>query len=506
MASQVQVIGPNSVPGTAFTTILLADDIQPGEEPSYELCKLIYLYHPLGQKMVEAPIRMAQFKPRDVVVPDSPEDVVKDQFLKEWEEFGTEAHIANLATLARVYGIATVGLLHKNKDPDKEIDFWELANADVAVNVWDPLNTAGSLVLNQDPNAIDFLKWQNVRVAGKTYHRSRTCVLMNEKPIYISFTSSSFGFVGRSVYQRALFPLKSFIRSMFTDDLVATKAGVLIAKIKPPGSIIDNLISSVFGQRREMVKEAQTYNVISIGTDEEIESLNLQNIDGAMKQARDNILENIASADDMPAKILKAETFAEGFGEGTEDAEYIAKYVDQKREWMKPAYVFFTKIVQHRAWNEDFYKTIQAQYPEEYKGVDYKVAFYKWQKSFSASWPSLREEPESEKIKVDDVRLKAVIAAVQVLEPLLDPENKAVLIEWVADIFNSIKRLFPDPLELDFDALREYEPEVQPGAEPKPGHPFAAQDSVHRAVEQLNDAIARLPEKVKPKQRLRITG
>jgi hypothetical protein len=61
----------------------------------------------------------------------------------------------------------------------------------------------------------------------------------------------------------------------------------------------------------------------------------------------------------MPAKILEEETFAEGFGEGTEDAKYIARFINRFRVSMNPRYQFFDKIVQYRAWNKDFYKTIQ---------------------------------------------------------------------------------------------------------------------------------------------------
>ena len=117
---------------------------------------------------------------------------------------------------------------------------------------------------------------------------------MNEEPIYIHYTSSAFGFVGRSVYQRALFPLKSFIQSMITDDMVTRKAGVLIAKIKPAGSIIDKTMAAMTGLKRNILKDAETNNVISIGQDDSVEAINMQNTDTAMTVARKNLLENIA--------------------------------------------------------------------------------------------------------------------------------------------------------------------------------------------------------------------
>jgi len=37
------------------------------------------------------------------------------------------------------------------------------------------------------------------------------------------YTQAAFGFVGRSVYQRPLYPLKSFVQTMITDDLGGAK-------------------------------------------------------------------------------------------------------------------------------------------------------------------------------------------------------------------------------------------------------------------------------------------
>jgi hypothetical protein len=108
---------------------------------------------------------------------------------------------------------------------------------------------------------------------------------------------------------------------MITDDMVTLKSGVLIAKMKPPGGIIDQVMQLAASLKRSIVQEAQVGNVISVGQEDSIETLNMQNIDGAYGMARRNILENIALSADMPAKILNAETFAEGFGEGTEDAK-----------------------------------------------------------------------------------------------------------------------------------------------------------------------------------------
>ena len=66
-------------------------------------------------------------------------------------------------------------------------------------------------------------------------------------------------------------PLKSYLKTLTADDMIATKAGVIVAKIKTPGSMVDNVMATAFGQKRNVVKEAEVGNVINVGVDEAIE-------------------------------------------------------------------------------------------------------------------------------------------------------------------------------------------------------------------------------------------
>ena len=510
----VNITGSNL--GNALQSLLLADDIVPGSDPSYQLAKTIYLYHPLGAKLTELPIKMAQSQPRTIAIPiPGLEDRIRQKFVDEWKALGADGHILATASLGRCYGIAAVAVKAEGVPDEQPVDYKKLWQQTLTFNVYDPLNVAGSLVLDQDPNAMDFQHVVNIAVAGRAYHRSRSCVFMNERPIYIAFTSSAFGFVGRSVYQRVLFPLKSFVQTLVTDDMVVRKAGVLVAMLKAAGSIIDNVMQTMFGVKRNLIKEAETNNVISVGSDDKIETLNMQNLDGAYGLARKNILENIAAgADDMPAKLLNAETFAEGFGEGTEDAKHVAAYIDRIREQLGPLYAFFTEITMYRAWNPEFFKLIQGEFPTEMGNVSYNEAFYKWKNAFSATWPSLITEPPSEEIKVDDVKLKAAIALLQVLAPMMDPESLGRLIEWAADQFNELKVLFPgSPLMLDTDAIIANAVEKAEQAktaaleEPSEPKPFAAADSqpavtaYHEAVDTLLSGFKERADRVRGQRR-----
>jgi hypothetical protein len=449
--------------GSNLANLLLCEDLQPGAEPSYQACKTIYLYHPLGSKMVDAPLKMAQSQSREITVPGAPKAVV-EAFIAQWAKDKADENIFQTASVARTYGIGSVVMGAVGKPANVALDVEGLAKLDLYFNVADPLNTAGSLVLSQDPNSPLYQKHTEVTISGMTYHRSRSCVIMNEKPVYIAYTDSAFGFVGRSVYQRAFFPLKTFVQSMITDDMVTQKVGLLVVKLAPPGGIIDSIMLGFAALKRQMLNGARTGNVISISAgspsqnDEEITSLNLMNIDGAGGWARTNVLKNIATAADMPAVLLENETLTEGFGEGTEDAKIIAGYIDGVRKWLAPLYDFFDPIVMRRAWNEEFYETIKVRFPEAYKGVSYQQAFYQWSNAFKAIWPNLLKEPESEAVQTEKVKYEAIVGVLETMVPEVDPMNKALLFKWAADNLNQNELMFSTPLELDWEALAAYEP------------------------------------------------
>jgi hypothetical protein len=107
----------------------------------------------------------------------------------------------------------------------------------------------------------------------------------------------------------------------------------------------------------------------------------------------------------------------------------------------------------HRAWTPTFFKSLKKKFPELYTDTSYKEAFYDWMNSYQAIWPSYLREPDSDQVKVDDTKMKAAIAIYQILEFSFDPENKARLIQWIADAITNNKLLYSSPLNLDYKAL-----------------------------------------------------
>ena len=67
-------LGVSNSLSTSLMQLLLTDEIVPGSSPSYEVCKTIYNYHPLGAKLAEYPVQLAQSQEREITIPGAPED------------------------------------------------------------------------------------------------------------------------------------------------------------------------------------------------------------------------------------------------------------------------------------------------------------------------------------------------------------------------------------------------------------------------------------------------
>jgi hypothetical protein len=187
--------------------------------------------------------------------------------------------------------------------------------------------------------------------------------------------------------------------------------------------------------------------------DEDVESLNFQNLEGAYTVTRDSIIQNIASACGMPASIISHEAFNKGLAEGSEDAKKEAAYLDFVRQDMRHCYAWIDRIVMRKAWTEEFWKSLHADYPE-IKRKPYETWLYECMRSFKATWPNLLEEPDSEKSKTAKVQMDAAIEAFQAIAELGDPESTADAAEWLAANMNERTELFASKLVIDVEALR----------------------------------------------------
>lgn len=456
-------INASTVP-SGLMALLSADQIVPGSPAGYELCKQLWELHPLAGKIVEKPVALALGQRRKINLPCAYEERMVTAFNEEWKKLCATRYIRDLAHVSRAYGVGALAYGTPDVPTDKAISLDDLYKVqDLYVNIFDPLNLAGSAVTNQNPNAPDFQKsFADITAAGQPYHKSRTVLLFNGTPIYLSYQSSSFSFSGRSVFLRALFPLKSFIQSMIVDDMVSLKAGLLIAKMEQGGSVINRMAEKISAWKRNLLNEGRTYNTLTIGVDESIESIDLTNTAEAMTTARDNIISNVAAATDVPAILLKDESFAKGLASGDQDMLAVVQYIDAIREELEPAHAFFDRLTMHRAWNPEFFAALQNDLPE-LQGMSYNKWLSDMRALFTTEWPTLIQEPKSEVVKRNAEKLKAMVEVLKTLLPSLDPVNKANAVEWFTQAMADMPDFFTNTMIIDLEALKDYVP-PQPGA------------------------------------------
>jgi len=115
--------------GNGLLDIMSADTLQPGDTPSWQVARAIYLYHPLGGKIAESPIRMAQSQEREITVAGAPEKVA-ERFKDQWSTLGASGVILNTMTQARVYGLSSVAVGVKKDETRllEEANKWIAAN------------------------------------------------------------------------------------------------------------------------------------------------------------------------------------------------------------------------------------------------------------------------------------------------------------------------------------------------------------------------------------------
>jgi len=438
---------------------LLAADVVPGAQLNYQTCKNIFLFHPLGLRLTAGPVSEAMSKPRRFLLGTGGpiEDRLEQAFRKKWEQLRLDEAIHSAGTQARIYGAAgiIVGVPENQSTDPLTPDL--MSKPGLFINVVDPLNTAGSLLLNQDPNNPLFQRPEGVSVQGATYHPTRAAILFNEEPVYLAYNPAAFGYSGRSVFQRPLYPLKSYLQTMIANDVVAVKSGVIVAKIKQAVSAAVQAAAVALGMKRADVKLAASGNVLSIGADDSIESLNLQNLDGPLTVSRRNILEDIAATDDMPAVMLTSDTLSSSMSEGTEDADRILRYVGRIRKWLTPLYNFVDPICMRQAWTPELFAELNAEFPETIGGLSYEAFLQHWERRFSWEWQPLREEPESKRQEADKTAAQAIRDFLQVVLPYVDPKTRATLIVNAARNLNDLKHVYKHEIDINELDIEDYD-------------------------------------------------
>ena len=68
------------------------------------------------------------------------------------------------------------------------------------------------------------------------------------------------------------------------------------------------------------------------------------------------------------------------------------------------------------------------------------------------------EETPSELVKTEEVKLKGITEILKTILPVINPENRALAIQWAQDNLSEMPDMFKSSMHLDIEAIAEYEP------------------------------------------------
>ncbi|MDI2113060.1 anti-CBASS protein Acb1 family protein [Commensalibacter nepenthis] len=432
---------------------------------SYDLCKQLYVYHPLGKRIVDLPIDLTLNKDRILNVKHELSPELLEQFNKKWKELNLTRVIRNLAVTSRLYGIAALFIKADGVEDNKKIpDDKTLNNYKITPLVYDALNIAGSATGNQNIDSVDFLELKDVYRSGTALAKDRSIILSNGDPIYIEYINSAYGYAGRSVFQNCAGLLQSYLDVMEADNTVARKVALIVAKLNQGGSAT-RVQEAANDQKRNLLQEARNDNVLSIGTNEDIDTLNMTNVDNSLDTSRRHIIEDIANAIDLPVILLNGQKFTGGFGEGSEDTKNIGRHIDNKRQWLEPIFDFCDNLVMELAWDFNFIDSLNSKNSSFYdknltsfeeKQRLYKVKFQELKNSFSYSFPSFLTETEAEILDGDVKKINSMKTIFESVYDKVDPQTKSQLICWMMDNFNDLRSVNKVKIDYNPDEIKEF--------------------------------------------------
>lgn len=218
---------------------------------SYEECRDIYRYWPLGKRIASALPNFAMSAQRKFVVKDAP-DEVNSKLAETANELGLDEIVKQCAIYARIYGLASI-YVAQEKDSKEPLSYKDVQQKGFTFNVLDPLAMGGAIQVDNDSLSPTFGKPINIHIRGKQVNPNRVCVVYNDIPLFYKFNPSSFAFSGPSIYQNMTLLIRAWNRGVIALQRLATKASAMIKTTKETANVTGFNLRAV-QQNLEMIR------------------------------------------------------------------------------------------------------------------------------------------------------------------------------------------------------------------------------------------------------------
>lgn len=362
---------------------------------TYEECRDIYRFWPLGKRIANALPGFAMSAQRRFVVKNAPQEV-NNKLQEAASELGLDESVKQCAVYARVFGLSSI-YVASEVGGGEALTYKDIQEHGFALNVLDPLAMGGSIQVDNDPLSPTFNQPVALRIRGQKIHSARIKVVYNDIPLYYKFNPSSFAFSGPSIYQNMTLLIRAWNRAVVALQRIATKAASLIKTSKETANIT-GLALTAARKNLELIRSMENDGIASIRSGDTIEFFQLSGV-----QEVDTILQQLNTAlmmalSDTPSGILLDKNLSVGLNDGSEDMKAILMAVDNFRvHVLKPLYVFVDKFLCYKAWDVDFVKEMIEEFPDLYRGKSANEVLAGWMKDYSFEWGELYPQSDNEK-------------------------------------------------------------------------------------------------------------
>jgi hypothetical protein len=420
---------------------------------SYDNCKTILNYHPLAPAITRKPFTDAFARGFEYSFPDNnivPE--AKERFEKMAEK-ATE-WVIDTYRLALGYGLSGLSLVIDGENPAAPIDTgWissQLENL-FSFNSLDPLPIAGSVVTDLDPNSPKFLKSFAFRVRGQSYHFSRCQVVVNpvESKDYLKYRSENYGFNPPSIFVRALPALQQYLRLRIAENFLGSKVASIVINQDVKSSVYDKITEVISKIKRSKVDDLTNGQVITIGLDDKISSLDLANAHQVMAYLHESNMNDLASSTGWQASYLKHAMLSTGFADGSNDAAQIDKMLFGVQGFTKKTFQWIDDILFYCAWTDSFIDSIAQQYPDIYRGYSRNQIRNMWRTGYERIYNPPTAEPAKDKSESQKTQLDIINGVATLLQQV---SGQPALFDFVQNAINTANILDAE-IEIDSSEL-----------------------------------------------------
>ena len=333
---------------------------------TYQECRNIYRYWPLGKRVASALPNFAMSAGRSFIS-ELPE--VNDALEKAAESMSIENVVNRTTIYSRIYGLSFVYLASDDKKRETEaITYEDFHNGTrLKFNVLDPLSAGGSITIDNNSLSPMFGMPIGLRVKGRAVHTKRIHCCYNDIPLYFKFNPSSYSFSGPSIYQNMTLVIRSWNRTVIALQRIATKAASILVKRKDSSNVTSLQLKAI-NRNLSLIREMENDGIAALRVGEEAEFFQLtgvSEIDAICNRLNSMLMMALS---DTPSGILLDKNLSTGLADGDNDMKAILMSVDRfRKDILTPIYRFLDKFICYKAFSPEFLEELKELYPDKYR-------------------------------------------------------------------------------------------------------------------------------------------